>query len=85
MPYLVWVYIIFGSVKSQGPNKCQPHSPAFVGLFYLKPKHIKFTYIIKEIIMGKGKDSKKATKKAPTKTAKEKRAEKKLKKSDRKQ
>ena len=31
--------------------------------------------------MGKGKDSKKATKKAPTKTAKEKRAAKKLKKA----
>ena len=30
--------------------------------------------------MGKGKDSKKATKKAPAKTAKEKRAAKKLKK-----
>jgi hypothetical protein len=30
--------------------------------------------------MGKGRDSKKATKKAPTKTAKEKRAAKKLKK-----
>ena len=43
----------------------------------------KFTYLIKEIIMGKGKDSKKATKKAPTKTAKEKRAEKKLKKANR--
>ena len=35
--------------------------------------------------MGKGKDSKKATKKAPTKTAKEKRAEKKLKKANRDQ
>jgi len=33
--------------------------------------------------MGKGKDSKKATKKAPTKTAKEKRADKKLKKANR--
>jgi len=57
------------------------YSPAFVGLFYLSANHIKFTYLIKEIIMGKGKDSKKATKKAPTKTAKEKRAEKKLKKA----
>ena len=58
-------------------------SPAFVGLFYFSANHIKFTYLIKEIIMGKGRDSKKATKKAPTKTAKEKRAEKKLKKADR--
>ena len=33
--------------------------------------------------MGKGRDSKKATKKQPTKTAKEKRAEKKLKKANR--
>ena len=33
--------------------------------------------------MGKGNDSKKATKKPPTKTAKEKRAEKKLKKGNR--
>ena len=33
--------------------------------------------------MGKGKDSKKMTKKAPLKTAKEKRAEKKLKKANR--
>ena len=33
--------------------------------------------------MGKGKDSKKATKKSPTKTAKEKRADKKLKKANR--
>ena len=33
--------------------------------------------------MGKGKDSRKATKKVPTKTAKEKRAEKKLKKANR--
>ena len=33
--------------------------------------------------MGKGKDSRKATKKAPVKTAKEKRAEKKLKKANR--
>ena len=33
--------------------------------------------------MGKGRDSRKATKKAPTKTAKEKRAEKKLKKANR--
>ena len=41
----------------------------------------KFTYQIKEIIMGKGKDSKKMTKKAPLKTAKEKRAEKRLKKA----
>ena len=36
----------------------------------------------KEIIMGKGKDAKKSTKKPPTKTAKEKRAEKKLKKTN---
>ena len=60
-----------------------PTPPAFVGLFYLSANHIKFTYLIKEIKMGKGKDSKKATKKAPTKTAKEKRAEKKLKKANR--
>ena len=53
-----------------------------MGLFYLSANHIKFTYQIKEIIMGKGKDSKKATKKAPTKTAKEKRAEKRLKKTN---
>ena len=33
--------------------------------------------------MGKGQDSKKATKKAPTKTAKEKKAEKRLKKANR--
>ena len=33
--------------------------------------------------MGKGRDSKKATKKVPAKTAKEKRAEKKLKKANR--
>ena len=33
--------------------------------------------------MGKGRDSKKSTKKLPTKTAKEKRAEKKLKKANR--
>ena len=33
--------------------------------------------------MGKGRDSKKTTKKAPTKTAKEKRVEKKLKKANR--
>ena len=33
--------------------------------------------------MGKGKDSRKATKKVPAKTAKEKRAEKKLKKANR--
>ena len=33
--------------------------------------------------MGKGRDSKKATKNPPTKTAKEKRAEKKLKKANR--
>ena len=33
--------------------------------------------------MGKGRDSKKTTKKPPTKTAKEKRAEKKLKKANR--
>ena len=33
--------------------------------------------------MGKGNDSKKATKKAPTKTAKEKRSEKTLKKANR--
>ena len=33
--------------------------------------------------MGKSRDSRKATKKAPTKTAKEKRAEKKLKKANR--
>ena len=33
--------------------------------------------------MGKGRDSKKATKKAHTKTAKEKRADKKLKKANR--
>ena len=32
--------------------------------------------------MGKGKDSKKATKKPPTKTAKEKKAEKRLKKAN---
>ena len=32
--------------------------------------------------MGKGRDSKKATKKVPAKTAKEKRAEKKLKKAN---
>ena len=51
-----------------------------MGLFYLSANHIKFTYLIKEIKMGKGRDSKKATKKAPTKTAKEKRAAKKLKK-----
>ena len=57
--------------------------PAFVGLFYLSANHIKFTYLIKEIIMGKGKDAKKSTKKPPTKTAKEKRAEKKLKKANR--
>ena len=36
----------------------------------------------KEIIMGKGKDAKKSTKKLPTKTAKEKRTEKKLKKAN---
>ena len=59
-----------------------PFSPAFVGLFYLQANHIKFTYLIKEIIMGKGKDAKKSTKKPPTKTAKEKRAEKKLKKAN---
>ena len=52
-------------------------------LFYLSPNNIKFTYIIKDIIMSKGRDSKKATKKAPTKTAKEKRAERKLKKANR--
>ena len=56
---------------------------ALAALFYLSANHIKFTYLIKEIIMGKGKDAKKATKKAPTKTAKEKRAEKKLKKANR--
>jgi hypothetical protein len=33
--------------------------------------------------MGKGQDSKKATKKSPTKTAKEKKAEKRLKKANR--
>ena len=33
--------------------------------------------------MGKGQDSKKATKKAPAKTAKEKKAEKRLKKANR--
>ena len=57
--------------------------PAFAGLFYLSANHIKFTYLIKELIMGKGKDAKKAMKKPPTKTAKEKRAEKKLKKANR--
>ena len=55
---------------------------ASAALFYLSANHIKFTYLIKEIIMGKGKDSKKATKKPPTKTAKEKKAEKKLKKAN---
>ena len=54
-----------------------------MGLFYLSANHIKFTYLIKEIIMGKGKDAKKSTKKPPTKTAKEKRAEKRLKKANR--
>lgn len=37
--------------------------------------------VTKQIIMSKGKDSKKNVKKAPTKTAKEKKAEKRLKKS----
>ena len=31
-------------------------SPAFVGLFYLSANHIKFTYLIKEIIMENKKD-----------------------------
>ena len=55
---------------------------ALAALFYLSANHIKFTYLIKELIMGKGKDAKKAMKKTPTKTAKEKRAEKRLKKAN---
>ncbi len=57
-----------------------PYSPTN---YYEYPNFvIKLLYQIKEIIMGKGKDAKKATKKPPTKTAKEKRAEKKLKKAN---
>ena len=58
-------------------RKAGTHSHIVFWIFFCK-----FGYSIKEIIMGKGKDAKKTTKKPPTKTAKEKKAEKKLKKTN---